>query len=93
MQLPCPWCGRRDEAEFRWGGAADVVRTGPPEAVSEDEWADYLFRHDQVAGWQAERWYHVYGCRQWFQLWRHSVTHALGPAAPVTAPLSPKPEA
>jgi sarcosine oxidase subunit delta len=91
MRLPCPCCGWRDEAEFRFGGDADVSRPGPPEAVSDAEWADYLFRHVQVAGWQAERWHHGHGCRRWFNLWRNTITHEVGAGALMGEPLPPRP--
>ncbi|HEX9342090.1 MAG TPA: sarcosine oxidase subunit delta, partial [Actinomycetota bacterium] len=25
LLLPCPWCGPRDEAEFRYGGQAGIA--------------------------------------------------------------------
>jgi sarcosine oxidase subunit delta len=91
MQLPCPYCGSRDEDEFRFGGEAGVTRPGPPEAVSDVEWADYLFRHVQIVGWQAERWHHAFGCRAWFNLWRNTVTHEIGRAALMSEPASVHP--
>lgn len=30
---------------------------------------------DNPKGWHYERWLHVAGCRQWFNLARHTVTH------------------
>ena len=92
MQLPCPHCGLRDEHEFRFGGPAHTVRPGPPELVNDDSWTEYLFHHDQIAGWQAELWVHQFGCRKWFNLWRNTVTHEVGPAALIGEKMAQEPE-
>ena len=73
MRLPCPYCGTRDEIEFRFGGESHIER--PDENVSDADWADYLFNRENPKGLQYERWVHVYGCRQWFNLVRDTVTH------------------
>ena len=73
MRLPCPYCGTRDEIEFRFGGESHIER--PDLEVSDAEWADYLFNRDNPKGLQYERWIHVYGCRQWFNVARDTVTH------------------
>lgn len=91
MQLPCPHCGQRDEREFRNGGPAPLVRPTPPEAVSDEAWSDYLYRYDDVVGWQAERWVHIHGCGAWFHLWRNTVTHEIGEATLVGQPLPMRP--
>ncbi|MCT2590819.1 sarcosine oxidase subunit delta [Streptomyces sp. N2-109] len=76
MQLiPCPWCGDRDEVEFHYGGQAHLVHPADPDALSDEEWAGYLFLRDNPAGWFAERWSHAAGCRRWFNVLRHTVTH------------------
>jgi len=88
LLIPCPYCGPRDEAEFRCGGEADLVRPGP--AASDAQWTDYLFMRDNRKGVQRERWCHVHGCRQWFQLVRNTATHEMVEAFPMGAP-SPGP--
>lgn len=77
LRIRCPWCGDRDEPEFRWGGEVPLVRPGPPERVSEAEWAEYLFFRDNAKGWLRERWLHALGCRQWFIVVRNTVTHEI----------------
>jgi heterotetrameric sarcosine oxidase delta subunit len=73
LQLECPWCGVRDEEEFRYGGEADIER---PSAASDDaRWGDYLFMRANSKGCQRERWLHAYGCNRWFELVRDTVTH------------------
>lgn len=77
LLIPCPWCGPRDEPEFRWGGELPVLRPGPPHAVSEAAWAEYLFIRDNPRGWVRERWLHTLGCRQWLIVLRNTVTHEI----------------
>jgi heterotetrameric sarcosine oxidase delta subunit len=73
LQLECPWCGVRDEEEFRYGGEADVRR---PAADADDAaWGDYLFMRRNARGRQRERWLHAYGCNRWFEVVRDTVTH------------------
>ena len=86
LRIDCPFCGARDETEFRCGGESHIQR---PELTSSDvEWADYLYMRQNPRGWHFERWLHVAGCRQWFNLARHTATHeiravyAMGAAKP-----------
>ena len=89
LLIPCPWCGERDETEFRYGGQAHVARPLDPHATSDAEWAQYLFMRDNPKGWFRERWNHAAGCRRWFNMVRHTVTHEI---AAVYKPDDPKPE-
>jgi sarcosine oxidase, subunit delta len=73
MQLACPWCGVRDEPEFACGGTTHIARPAPD--ASDQEWGEYLFFRDNPKGVQYERWRHAYGCGQWFNLARNTVTH------------------
>lgn len=75
LLIRCPWCGPRDEVEFHYGGEAHVVRPERPEALTDAEWADYLFMRNNPKGWFRERWVHSHGCRRWFNAIRHTVTH------------------
>ncbi|GAB4181065.1 MAG: sarcosine oxidase subunit delta [Thalassobaculales bacterium] len=75
LLITCPWCGPRDEAEFRWGGEAHVAR--PPLSCSDGEWADYLFNRDNPKGPARERWCHSFGCGQWFNLLRDTADHRI----------------
>ena len=75
LLLRCPWCGERNEDEFAFGGEAHIAR---PEAGCPDEaWARYLFFRTNPKGLHHERWQHVYGCRQWFNVARDTVTHRI----------------
>ena len=55
LLIPCPWCGPRDETEFRCGGEAHISRPADPDALSDDEWADYLFMRRNPKGTYRER--------------------------------------
>jgi heterotetrameric sarcosine oxidase delta subunit len=67
----------RDETEFHYGGQAGIARPPHPDALSDDEWADFLFMRDNSKGEFAERWMHAAGCRRWFNVKRHTVTHRI----------------
>jgi heterotetrameric sarcosine oxidase delta subunit len=75
LLIGCPWCGPRDEIEFSYGGQAHVTYPTDPEALSDEEWADFLFMRDNPRGAFRERWYHVHGCRRWFNAVRDTATH------------------
>jgi sarcosine oxidase subunit delta len=77
LLIPCPWCGERDETEFSYGGQAGVAYPADPAALSDAEWAEYLFVRDNPKGPFAERWVHAHGCRRWFDLTRDTVTHEI----------------
>lgn len=76
LLIPCPWCGERDETEFRYGGQAHLARPDPG-ATGDAQWAEYLFIRDNPKGWFRERWVHAAGCRRWFNLVRHTVSHEI----------------
>jgi len=73
LLIPCPWCGEREETEFRCGGEAHILRPRDPAALSDDQWADYLFMRSNPKGVHCERWRHVHGCGRWFNLARDTV--------------------
>lgn len=76
MQLiPCPWCGPREETEFHYGGQAHVAYPEDPAALSDEDWAEFVFYRDNPAGPFAERWAHTAGCRRWFNAVRDTVTY------------------
>lgn len=77
LLIPCPWCGPREETEFSYGGEAHVVRPADPYALSDQEWADYLFMRTNTRGLHREQWCHSAGCRRWFNVARHTVTYKI----------------
>ena len=77
LLIACPYCGPRAESEFTCGGESHIARPGPPEGVSDEAWADYLFFRQNPKGVHCERWCHSLGCRQWFNVARDTVTHEI----------------
>ncbi|MEV6053635.1 sarcosine oxidase subunit delta family protein [Streptomyces sp. NPDC052107] len=77
LLIPCPWCGPRDEAEFHYGGQAHVPYPEDPAALTDEEWARYLFFRDNPKGPFAERWSHAAGCRKWFNAVRDTATNEI----------------
>jgi len=75
LLIPCPWCGKRDEIEFRYGGQAGIATPADPDALDDAAWADYLFMRDNPKGPFAERWCHTAGCRRWFNAVRDTLTN------------------
>jgi heterotetrameric sarcosine oxidase delta subunit len=77
LLIRCPWCGPREEMEFRNGGEAHIARPADDMQLSDAEYAQYLFMRKNPKGWHYERWNHVAGCRRWFNALRHTVTHEI----------------
>ncbi len=77
LLIECPWCGPRAETEFSYGGEAGIVRPPDPDALSDGEWADYLFFRANPRGAHRELWNHAQGCRRWFGLERDTVTYRI----------------
>ena len=77
LRIPCPYCGLRDQTEFQFGGESHIERPQDPAQASDAEWADYLFYRENPKGIHYERWVHSFGCRQWFNLARNTVTHEI----------------
>jgi sarcosine oxidase, subunit delta len=75
LLIPCPYCGmERPEIEFRNGGEAHVARPADPGAVSDADWADYLYFRTNPKGVLAERWRHVSGCGRFFNALRDTMS-------------------
>jgi heterotetrameric sarcosine oxidase delta subunit len=84
MQIRCPHCGRRAQAEFIYERTVDSV---VPLNAAPDEAMKTLFTRANPRGVDEEIWRHTYGCRAWMVLTRHRVTNeinavrAVGPEA------------
>ena len=74
LQIKCPHCGIRDEAEFSYRGDATVQR---PTADDPDAFVDYVYNRANPRGWHTEWWQHSAACRQWLKVTRHTVTHEI----------------
>ena len=86
LNIECPWCGSRIEAEFQCGGQAHIRRPSDDGAVCDREWAEYLFYRKNPKGVEYERWAHRFGCGQWFNVARDAVTHEILAVYPITDP-------
>lgn len=76
MQLiECPFCGPREEIDFTYGGQAHVAYPADPAALTDEEWAHYVFFRSNILGNFAERWMHSAGCRRWFNAVRDTGTY------------------
>ena len=79
LRIPCPWCGVRDETEFRYRG--DATRARPAADTGPDAFAAYLYERDNPLDWHLEWWLHVGGCRQLLKVVRHTLTHEIRSAS------------
>ena len=79
MSIGCPYCGPRDETEFRYGGQAHVTLPSGVEAdsFSDAAWGEALFVRENPKGPFAERWCHAAGCRRWFNAVRDTLTNEI----------------
>jgi heterotetrameric sarcosine oxidase delta subunit len=74
MQIPCPLCGPRAQAEFVYERTVDSVVSldaAPEEAMKT------LFTRTNPRGVDEEIWRHTYGCRAWMVITRHRVTNEI----------------
>jgi len=88
LLIACPYCGERPEVEFSYGGQAHLTRPRVPSELTDEQWADYLYRRDNIKGVQAERWRHLHGCGRFFNALRDTTndhflaTYEVGAAPP-----------
>jgi sarcosine oxidase subunit delta len=76
MQIfPCPFCGHRDETEFHYVGEPKL-RPEPASAVSDADWAEYLWFNTNEKGVAREIWLHL-ACMELFAMTRDTVTNAV----------------
>jgi len=72
--INCPWCGKRDQSEFSYGGEAHIARPKDSADLSDDAWSSFVFLRTNPKGVFAERWNHAAGCRRWFNALRNTAT-------------------
>jgi heterotetrameric sarcosine oxidase delta subunit len=75
LRISCPFCGERDETEFRYRG--DASRLRPQAAAGLAAFTAYVYERDNPCGWHLEWWLHVGGCRQLLKVLRHTQTHQI----------------
>ncbi len=74
LLIVCPWCGKRPENEFRYGGEAHIARPRDPASHDDAAWGDFLHMRGNPKGIHAERWRHVHGCGRFFNCLRDTVS-------------------
>jgi heterotetrameric sarcosine oxidase delta subunit len=77
LLIPCPFCGPRDDNEYRYGGEAGIAVPADTPDLTDEAWAEFLFVRHNPKGPMNERWYHAHGCRRWFTLARDTSTDAV----------------
>lgn len=78
LQIHCPHCDEpRSEEEFSHAGEAHIRRPVEPAALSDAAWGDYLHFRNNPRGAHRELWFHVAGCRRYFNVLRDTVTYAI----------------
>ena len=75
LRIRCPWCGERDETEFRYRGDAQRLRPSPDEGLG--AFSAYVYERKNPCGWHLEWWLHVGGCRKLLKVLRHTLTHEI----------------
>ena len=74
LLIDCPYCGKRPEIEFSYGGEAHIARPADPSALSDERWAEYLYLRTNPKGLHAERWRHSNGCGRFFNAVRDTMS-------------------
>ena len=75
LRIRCPWCGERDESEFRYRG--DASRHRPAADAGLAAFNAYVYERDNPRGWHSEWWLHVGGCRRLLKVLRHTLSHEI----------------
>jgi sarcosine oxidase subunit delta len=95
LLIRCPYCEmERPELEFRHAGEAHIARPADPSAMSDADWAGFLYLRENAKGLTAERWRHIHGCGRFFNAVRDTVsdvfviTYKAGEPKPDLAALS-----
>jgi len=73
QRFPCPFCGLRDEREFHYVAEAGKTRPDTTAAVSDADWASYLYDQRNERGAVREVWMHL-TCGELFIMERDSMT-------------------
>ena len=77
MRIQCPFCGKRDLAEFVYLGDAGFQRPDAHGPDAQAKFIDAVYLRDNPAGPHTELWYHAFGCRSWLRAARDTRTHEI----------------
>lgn len=77
LLIDCPYCQEaRPELEFVYAGEAHIARPPDPSALTDEQWAEFLYVRSNTRGMHRERWRHTHGCGRFFNAQRDTVTDA-----------------
>jgi sarcosine oxidase subunit delta len=75
LLIHCPYCDETlPEPEFTYAGEAHIARPADPMALSDEDWAAFLFIRSNPRGTHYERWRHIHGCGRFFNAVRDTVS-------------------
>ncbi len=90
LLIECPYCREaRPEVEFQYAGEAHILRPHANAAVTDAQWAQYLYFRSNPRGLHRERWRHIYGCARFFNAVRDTVSDAIVRTYPAGEPPAP----
>jgi sarcosine oxidase subunit delta len=74
----CPYCEEhREEDEFHAAGQAHLPRPIDPDAMTDEQWAQYLYFRKNPRGHHRELWVHAAGCGKYFNIARNTQTYEI----------------
>ena len=77
LEIKCPYCGKRAQNEFSYGGDAKIKRPELGKEISDKEWDNFVYNRDNPKGKHSELWHHISGCRKWFKVSRDTASHEI----------------
>ncbi len=78
MIIDHPLLGPRDAAEFVYLGDASLINRPDYDADNAaQDFYEYLYLRDNIAGEMRELWYHEQGDRSWLVVTRNTLTHEI----------------
>ena len=54
LEIKCPYCGKRSQNEFSYGGDATVKRPTLGEEISTEDWDNFVYFRDNPRGKHTE---------------------------------------
>ncbi len=58
LEIRCPYCGKRSQNEFSYGGDGNIKRPTLGEEINTKDWDDFVYFRDNPRGKHTELWQH-----------------------------------